>query len=646
MATQEVNVEKLKELVSKIGHLGVPFDRVKNLKTKILNNPLLYPTPARYFDDRVEGLDRHYAFMNAFLNFAKKENLSYNEQKLGVAYFNQPSPWWIHYELFVNTLKLLGDPEQIKEWLSDAEEYKIAGCYAQTELGHGSNVQGLETTADFDKENQQFVLNSPTPGSIKWWIGALGVLATHAVVFARLRIDGQDYGPHAFVLQIRDRNTHELLPGIHVGDIGPKLGYNVMDNGFMKLENVRIPRKNMLARFTRVTCEGEYEMFNPEGVKLLYGGMLLQRIRITEHAWAGISKALTIALKYSDFRRQFKTYSSDPTQERAILDYQVQQYRLLPLLADAYGMLFAGKVLYELYELSQAKAQAGDMGPLGEVHGLCSATKAWFTWWCNAGIEECRQCCGGYGYSKLSSFPDLYGNEAPGATYEGDNSILCVQSARFIFKTMKALKDGKKVGQWGTLLSIGESKDLAVLPVNSEEFQTVAIRVLANKCAEELYERVKQHGGNKESWDTKHYIVALEAAKALAILLVHESYLTTINLNDDSNIKSTLNKLRSLYALKSLASNSNFLLRKKVLLPRQSREIRTLLEDKLREIRRICIPIVDGFSFDEIQTNSALLKGETQTYETLLSWAKDFNPLNREPVFPAIKKYLKPLSRL
>jgi hypothetical protein len=127
---------------------------------------------------------------------------------------------------------------------------------------------------------------------------------------------------------------------------------------------------------------------------------------------------------------------------------------------------------------------------------------------------------------------------------------------------------------------------------------------------------------------------------------VHESYLTTINLNDDSNIKSTLDKLRSLYALKSLASNSNFLLRKKVLLPRQSREIRALLEDKLREVRRICIPIVDGFCFDEIQTNSALLKGESQTYETLLSWAKDLNPLNRESVFPAIKKYLKPLSRL
>lgn len=30
------------------------------------------------------------------------------------------------------------------------KNFRIMGCYAQTEMGHGSDVAGLETTATFD----------------------------------------------------------------------------------------------------------------------------------------------------------------------------------------------------------------------------------------------------------------------------------------------------------------------------------------------------------------------------------------------------------------------------------------------------------------------------------------------------------------
>lgn len=42
------------------------------------------------------------------------------------------------------------------------------------------------------------------------------------------------------------------LTGIVVGDIGPKFGFNEVDNGFLKLENVRIPRENMLMKYAKV----------------------------------------------------------------------------------------------------------------------------------------------------------------------------------------------------------------------------------------------------------------------------------------------------------------------------------------------------------------------------------------------------------
>jgi acyl-CoA oxidase len=89
------------------------------------------------------------------------------------------------------------------------------------------------STATWDPKTRTFILHSPHLTASKWWIGSLGRTANHAVVMAQLIIGGKPYGPHPFVCQIRDMKTHEPLEGIHVGDIGPKFGYNTMDNGFL-----------------------------------------------------------------------------------------------------------------------------------------------------------------------------------------------------------------------------------------------------------------------------------------------------------------------------------------------------------------------------------------------------------------------------
>ena len=65
----------------------------------------------------------------------------------------------------------------------------IFGCYAQTELGHGSNVAGLETTATLDKTTDEFIINTPTITATKYWPGDLGMFSSHAIVFARMIID-------------------------------------------------------------------------------------------------------------------------------------------------------------------------------------------------------------------------------------------------------------------------------------------------------------------------------------------------------------------------------------------------------------------------------------------------------------------------
>jgi acyl-CoA oxidase len=61
-------------------------------------------------------------------------------------------------------------------------------------------VQGLETTATFDKKNDSFIIHTPTITATKWWPGDLGNFSSHAAVFANLIIDGNSYGIIPFIV--------------------------------------------------------------------------------------------------------------------------------------------------------------------------------------------------------------------------------------------------------------------------------------------------------------------------------------------------------------------------------------------------------------------------------------------------------------
>ena len=81
------------------------------------------------------------------------------------------SPFGLHFLMFVPTIKLQGSPEQQAYWLPLCERGMIIGTYAQTELGHGTFVRGLETTATFDPKTDEFIVHSPTTTSTKFWPG-------------------------------------------------------------------------------------------------------------------------------------------------------------------------------------------------------------------------------------------------------------------------------------------------------------------------------------------------------------------------------------------------------------------------------------------------------------------------------------------
>ena len=220
-------------------------------------------------------------------------------------------------------------------------------------------MRGLETTATWNPEDKTFVLHSPHLTASKWWIGSLGRTANHAVVMAQLIIAGKPYGPHPFVCQIRDMKTHEPLEGVHVGDIGPKFGYNTMDNGFLLLNKVKIPHVNMLARFSSVDPETN-QYLKPSSPSLVYGTLTWVRSTIVLQSGGVLARGVTIATRYASVRRQFQDRDapSDAHGENQVLNYTMVQFRLLPLLASTFALHFTGKAMMALYQENQKKMQS------------------------------------------------------------------------------------------------------------------------------------------------------------------------------------------------------------------------------------------------------------------------------------------------
>ena len=210
-----------------------------------------------------------------------------------------------------------------------ARRAQVLGCYAQTELGHGSNVRALETTATYLPDSDEIEVHSPTLASTKWWPGALGRTANFAIVFARLLVGGRDLGIHNFLVQLRDVESHQPLAGVTVGDIGPKIGYNAQDNGFCRFARVRIPRQQMAMRHARLSRGGEYATSGSVARDVLYSTMTLVRAEIVGNCGAALAQAATVAIRYSAVRRQG---FADEGHESIVLDYAMQQVPPPPIL--------------------------------------------------------------------------------------------------------------------------------------------------------------------------------------------------------------------------------------------------------------------------------------------------------------------------
>jgi acyl-CoA oxidase len=562
-----------------------------------------------------------------------------------------------HHGLFVSTINTLASDKQKAIWLPKAFKFEIIGCYAQTELGHGSNVRGLQTVATFDKQTQEFVLNTPTLQSMKWWPGTLGKLGTHAAVYAELILDGKEYGIHVFMVQIRDEN-HRPLKGIEVGDLGTKLGDNANDTGFLRLENVRIPREHLLNKYQNVDADGKYvkseKKTNP---KLHYATMMFTRGMMVGGASAALARASVIAVRYSCVRKQGFSNPEDSSftaPEVQIIDYQVQRYRLFRQLSLTYVLKFVSTWMVNSFAALEGDSkQVGvitDTSALPELAATSAGMKAIASFMVANGIEDLRKCCGGNGYLLSSGIAPLASDYVWQTTAEGDFVLLILLTGRFLLKSLAAVRKGPLSGPVEYLNVVRDpefdpTKLAPQQPTSVEQlmdldyllslFKFRALALVLGVGAE-MQKRVMKGQKQAQAWNSLSLDI-YNAVRAHCLYFILQIAVNTVREGKESSERAAAEKLVALFA-NSIIMDDNWA---GLLTEKQVRYVREATAQLLDQIRPDAVALVDAFDLPDSVVNSTIGKYDGNIYEALYEYAIK-SELNQSDPFKGYYEHMQP----
>ncbi|WP_295651115.1 acyl-CoA dehydrogenase [uncultured Dietzia sp.] len=334
----------------------------------------------------------------------------------------------VQWGLFGGAIANLGDAETRKKYLPSVMSLDLLGCFAMTEIGQGSDVQNLETTATFDADTGEFVVNTPTPSAEKAYIGNAARDGRLAAVFAQLITveNGEElrHGVHCLLVPIRD-DAGDVMPGVTITDHGHKGGLLGVDNGRIRFDEVRVPRAALLNRFGSVDEQGRYSSpIDSVGARFftMLGTLIRGRVSVGAASGASARTALALAVRYSLIRRQF----DHPETGKGIplLEYREHQRRLMPLVARAYAYACAqNAIVAELAEFEK-NPDAFDEVRRREMETHAAGIKATVTSFANDTITEARLACGGAGYMAENLLTEMRKDCDVFSTFEGDNVVL------------------------------------------------------------------------------------------------------------------------------------------------------------------------------------------------------------------------------
>ncbi|KAG8430228.1 hypothetical protein GDO86_018209, partial [Hymenochirus boettgeri] len=411
------------------------------------------------------------------------------------------------------------------------------------------------------------------------------------------------------------------------------MSFEQFDNGFLMMRNIRIPRENMLSRYSEVLPDGTYIKRGSD--KMNYFTMIGVRVLILfSEVLDALMKACTISIRYSAVRRQSELRPGD--KEPKILEYQTQQQKLLPLLSTCYAIHFAVCGTENLYDRVYGEIKNGDFDSLPELHALSSGMKAYVTEICSNGVEVCRKACGGHGYSLFSGLPTMYNKVTASCTYDGENTVLLLQVARFLVKCFAAAKSGQSLpptlaylsSPVSTACQANSHEDFLNPEVYLQAYQHRAYRLIAS-AASKMQKMVLSGAEQYEAWNSTS-VELLKASIAHIHYFIVKSFVEVLgSFKKSPGIQKVLKSLCDLHAQHGIFTHAGDFLLDGHLSAKQLDMVTTSYLGLLAVIRKDAVSLVDAFDYADEQLMSALGSYDGNVYHNLLQRVME-NPENNQ----------------
>lgn len=539
----------------------------------------------------------------------------------------------VQWGLFAAAIQHLGTEDHHTTLLPDTLSMKVPGAFAMTETGHGSDVSAIGTTATYDADTDEWVINTPFRAAWKDYLGNAALHAKAAVVFAQLITRGVNHGVHAIYVPIRDEKG-DFLPGIGGEDDGLKGGLNGIDNGRLHFTDVRVPRTNLLNRYGSVDEHGVYTspITSPGRRFFTMLGTLVQgRISLDGACVVASKLALTIAIRYGNERRQFTADSDD---EVVLMDYQRHQRRLLPRLAQTYAMSFAHEVFLEKFDAVFSGAEDTDQARQ-DLETLAAALKPLSTWNALDIIQEAREACGGQGFLAENRLVQLRADLDVYATFEGDNNVLLQLVAKRLLtdysrkfaKADAGALAGYVVDQVGdaafhrsglrrlvqsvadfgsTARSVGYVRDTA----SQRQLLTDRVETMVAELAGRLRSANKLSKADAAALFNRHQNELIETAHAHAELLQWEAFTEALDSIEHAGTKTVLTWLRDLFGFTLIEKNLAWYLMHGRLSSQRAQAITDYIDGRLLpRLRPHALALTDAFGLEDAHIRAEIATG-------------------------------------